>query len=287
MRGIVPDSGLQVRDITFPVQDSICRGLVLFCGYWIFLLVLVVQMISGSALGGAPPLDPQPAFDAANKLYEQGHYREAAAAYQGLIQGGMVSPGLYFNLGNAWFKAGQKGRAIASYLIGLRLRPRDPSLRFNLQFVRQEVTGRERPPETWWQRWLAGLTINEWTLLCATAFWVWLALLSLREVRVEWRKSLRGYTALAGLSAILLLVCLDRATAQRKVLPAVVVAPEAVVRYGPLDESQVDFQLHDGMEVIVLDDKPGPQSWFLVRDVTGREGWLKQDEVILWSEKEL
>jgi len=38
------------------------------------------------------------AFDAANKLYAQGKFAEAAGAYEKLAQRGAVSPALYFNL---------------------------------------------------------------------------------------------------------------------------------------------------------------------------------------------
>src|SRR4051794_15821172 len=54
---------------------------------------------------------PASAFDAANKLYEQGNYKQAADAYKLLVQKAQVSAPLYFNLGNALFKAGQIGQA--------------------------------------------------------------------------------------------------------------------------------------------------------------------------------
>src|SRR5689334_19162351 len=79
-----------------------------------------------------------PSFEEANKLYEQGKYAEAAAAYENLAPAHNGSPALYYNLGNAWFKAGQNGRAIAAYRKAEMLSPRDPNLRFNLNFVRKK-----------------------------------------------------------------------------------------------------------------------------------------------------
>jgi Flp pilus assembly protein TadD len=67
--------------------------------------------------------------------------REAAAAYEQILTNGAVSPALYFNLGNAHFKAGQLGRAIAAYRQAERLTPRDPDVRANLQFARNRVQG--------------------------------------------------------------------------------------------------------------------------------------------------
>jgi tetratricopeptide (TPR) repeat protein len=55
------------------------------------------------------------AFDSANKLYEEGKFAEAASAYETLAKSGQSSATLCFNLGNAFFKSGQIGRAIAAY----------------------------------------------------------------------------------------------------------------------------------------------------------------------------
>src|SRR5205807_2224324 len=145
----------------------------------------------------------------ANKLYEQGKYGEAAAAYEKLARADPTSPALYFNLGNAWFKAGQSGRAIAAYRQAERLAPRDPNLRFNLNFVRKKVSGSDSAPPENWQHWLMTLTLNEWTALAMSAFWLWFLLLALRELRPGLRKNLSGYTATAGLATLVLVGCLS------------------------------------------------------------------------------
>ncbi len=64
---------------------------------------------------------------------------------------------------------------------------------------------------------------------------------------------------------------------------AVVVVPNVVVRYGPLDSSQVFYQLRDGSEVKVLDEKrtAPDQAWLQVQDSSGRLGWLKKQEIVL------
>ncbi len=247
-----------------------------FLCLWVLLLALFISP--------AQAADVTAAFDQANKLYEQGKFTEAAAAYEKLTQDGQVSATVYFNLGNAWFKAGQNGRAIAAYLQAEQLSPRDPNLRFNLQFVRQKVTGSEATPGTAWQRALAALTLNEWTALLVAAFWLWFLLLALREVHPNFRRPLRLYAGLAGLATLALGGCLAAAAYdQAGVVDAVVVVPDAVVRYGPLEESHVSYQLRDGSEVVVLDEKQfgDKQTWLQVRDAGRRIGWLKRDQVVV------
>jgi len=247
----------------------------------LFLLVLSGCAPAFVGLQGAELL---PVFDQANRLYEQGQFTNAAAAYEQLIRSGYGSATLCFNLGNAWFKAGQKGRALAAYRQAQQLAPRDPSVRFNLQFVRKQVTGSDTVNQSLWQRFLSTLTLNEWTVLATAGWWLWLGLLALREFRPDLQIALRGYTATAGLVMALLGACLGAAIYQETASrAAVVVVPSAVVRRGPLAESQVFYQLSDGAEVTVLDEKQvsDTESWLQVRDESRRIGWLKRDQVVV------
>ena len=129
--------------------------------------------------------------------------------------------------------------------------------------------------------------MNEWTLLAAAALWIWFALLAVGEVRAEWRRSLRGYTALMGFVSASLAGCLAAAIhSQEGIVEAVVVTSTAVVRQGTFDESPSVYQLHDGMEVRVLDrlshgETDKGQEWLEVRNASKRKGWLKSDQVIL------
>jgi tetratricopeptide (TPR) repeat protein len=221
-------------------------------------------------------------FDQGNRLYEQGKFREAATAYQQLLSAGQVSATVYYNLGNAWFKAGQPGRAVAAWRRAQELAPRDPNVRFNLNFARKQVTGSDTPPSDAWKRWFGRLTVNEWTLVAAVLFWLWFALLILREVRPSLRPSLRTATIVAAIAAIVSMARVGFVTYYRDARrEAVVIVPQTVVRLGPLEDSRVYYQLRDGSEIVVLDEKrlnPN-ESWLQVRDGSRRVGWLKRDQV--------
>ena len=125
---------------------------------WICLLSLISLPVLAQSVTAT--------FDNANKLYEQGKFAEAAALYEKLLQSGHVADALYFNMGNAFFKGGQIGRAIAAYVQAQRIAPRDPDVRANLQFARNQVQGPTFLPERF-SRWLGKLTLNEWTWLAA------------------------------------------------------------------------------------------------------------------------
>jgi tetratricopeptide (TPR) repeat protein len=218
------------------------------------------------------------AFEAANKLYYAGKFGDAASAYENLIPSAPASATLYFNLGNAWFKSGKLGRAIAAYRQAERLTPRDPDVRANLQFARNQAQGPSLTLSRW-ERWLDKLTLNEWTMLASVSFWVWLLSLSLFQWRPSWRRSARPL--LFGLTAGCLVLCGCLAAVwyqERSTQIAVVVTPEAMTRTGPLDESKNAFAVHDGAELRVLDHK---DEWLQVTTDPRRIGWLRRDQVLL------
>ena len=244
-----------------------------------FIRGCTVLFCAALALVVARAGDFEVAFEQANRLYEQNKFTEAAAAYQSMIGNGLVSPALYFNLGNALFKSGQIGRAIVNYRLAEQLAPRDPDIRANLRFARNQVDGPGAQPLTWWRRATGHLALNEWTGIAASAAWLWFALLALRQLRPASKKPLRGYTATVGVIAAVLSACLALACYDRfKSRTAIVVAHDAVVRFGPVDESQTFYTVRDGVELTVLDAKG---DWLQVIDSSRRIGWLRREQVLL------
>ena len=233
----------------------------------------------------APPMpspilsmDAARAFDAANQLYDVGKYTEAAARYEAILRSGQTSSALYFNLGNAWFKAGGLGRAIAAYRRAEQLEPRDPDLRANLRFARNQVQGSTLLPGPA-QRFLGRLSLGEWTCAAAGSVWVFFALLTAGQLRPALKRPLRNYVLAEALVALLFCSALGAALQQDRSNPtAIVVTRDAVVRQGPLDESKSVFTAHDGAELQVLDQK---DNWLQVTTDSQHLGWVRRDEVVL------
>lgn len=218
-------------------------------------------------------------FDSANKLYEQGKFSDAASAYEKLVKSGSVSSALYFNLGNAYFKSGQLGHALAAYHQAEQLSPRDPEVRANIQFVRGQVQGPTLSPSGL-QRWLASLSINEWATLTAALFWLSLGLLAVTQFRTAWKQPLRNFLLLSAVATLVVGACLAAAYMNGSTPAAIVVSHDALIHNGPLDEAPGNLTIHDGAEVSVLDAK---SDWLQVRVDANRVGWVKRDQVVLTS----
>ncbi len=241
-----------------------------------FHLALLFGLLAGAARGLAAN-NGETAFDAANKLYAQGKFTEAAAAYQQLIEAGTVSAALYFNLGNAQFKSSRIGRAVAAYQQAAALSPRDPDIRANLQFARNQVPGPTVRAGVL-PRALGKLSLNEWTVLGAITLWATFVLLGLRQFKPALQPVLRTWVWLAAggtcLFAVVIAVAFTTNPARHLVI---VTANDTAVRSSPFDESPSVFAVNDGAELRVTDHKNG---WLQVTDDARRFGWLKRDAVV-------
>jgi hypothetical protein len=223
--------------------------------------------------------DVSATFDSANKLYEQGKFADAAATYTNMIHSGTVSPAIYFNLGNAYFKSGQLGRAIAAFRDAEDLAPRDPDVRANLQFTRSRVQAPTGSPASW-RQWLTALTLNEWAILSAVIVWVWLGLWILIQFRPQLKPSLRAALWCGGVAIFICGGCTYAAWSSESTPTAIVVTKDAVLHNGPLEEAPTAATVHDGAELPVLDTK---NDWLQVRADNQHVGWIKREQVTLAS----
>jgi tetratricopeptide (TPR) repeat protein len=218
---------------------------------------------------------PQTLFFRANTLYAEERYAEAAAAYEQVLAGGHESGNLYFNLGNAWFKQGDVGRAILNYERARRLIPRDPDLEANLGYA-----GGERPREPVWARILFPLATRmsgDELLLAASAAWTTLMLLLVAARLVP--AAQRGASAAAIAAGVALTVLLGSA-AYRLVtldLPSwavVVAAGDSTVRFEPSATGTAHFDAKPGDVLRLLAEREG---WAQVARGDGRRGWVERD----------
>ena len=96
-----------------------------------WILVSICLVMSGVIF--AEPLGD------AMKAYDKGAYKEAVQIYEDLVKQGSSNGAVFYNLGNAYFRSGEKGKAMAAYLAARSLLPRDPDIKANLKFVHDQM----------------------------------------------------------------------------------------------------------------------------------------------------
>ena len=239
-----------------------------------FCLVLALLALIGYTKTFAADMASD--FSAANELYAKGKFADAATAYEKILQTSGQSAALLFNCGNAEFKAGHLGKAIAAYRQAEFLSPRDPELRATLAFVRSQVQGGSQH-EGHWQNWLGSLSLNEGAVLTAIFVWAMFALLAARQIWPALGPKLQTATRLCIVLVVFSggVLAVQAANHFNSAI-AVVTGPEATARSGPFEDGQAAFTAHDGAEMRVLDRH---DDWVQVSDPSGKIGWMNQKQV--------
>ena len=110
-------------------------------------------------------------FTKANQEYAQGDFKEAISGYEALVRAGQWSANLFYDLGNAYFRTGDFGRAILNYERALALERHHPEATANLQITRDEARALELQ-QSWPERYLQFVSVNQYCIAAAIAFWL-------------------------------------------------------------------------------------------------------------------
>lgn len=110
-------------------------------------------------------------FAKANQEYARGNFKAAIEAYQAVVHSGNWNAALFYDLGNAYFRAGDLGRAVLNYERALALEPGHPETQANLRIVRDEARALELSPG-WPERALRFANVNQYAIATAVVFWV-------------------------------------------------------------------------------------------------------------------
>ena len=219
-------------------------------------------------------------FFRANTLYAEEHYAEAAAQYEQLLAVGLESGNLYFNLGNAYFKAGDVGHAMLNYQRARRLVPGDPDLLANLAYARSLAGASDDPPV--WTRLLFPLAerfSTDGLLVGASALYVLLMLLLITaRLLPATARGARGAAVAIALALALLLpsVAYRLLTVDLPTYAVVVAKEDATVRFEPSTGGTAHFQAKPGSVLRLVGERGG---WAQVRRTDGRRGWIEREAV--------
>lgn len=215
-----------------------------------------------------------------NSEYNQGNYDQAIADYEQVIDGGMSSAELYYNLGNAYFKSDDIPAAILYYEKAKKLKPNDEDINFNLRLANSRIIDKIEPlPEFFLKQWFRQLrnlqTPDKWARLGVTLFMAFLALalVFLLSNRIIIRK-ISFWTGI-----LVLIVSLSGFALgfqgyhfYKNRQEGIIFTPTVTVKSSPNDNSVDLFVIHEGTKVSVTDQL---EDWSEIRIANGSVGWIK------------
>jgi hypothetical protein len=189
---------------------------------------------------------------------------------------------LYYNIGNAYFRMGDLGRAILNYRRARLYTPHDPNLLENLQYARSRTADRiEEKEETRALQtvlfWHYDLSTRARAVLFAVffvPFWIGAAArLFLARAAPRWLLGVLGAVALA----LLMSLAAEEYASSRNVA-GVILDPEVVARKGDGEAYEPSFKaaLHAGTEFVLIEERG---EWRNVELADGRSCWLPAKSV--------
>lgn len=228
----------------------------------------------------------------ADSAYAADDFLTAIRLYEESIDQYGPSAERYYNLGNAYYRAGANGMAIVNYERSLRLDPSNQDAKDNLEFVRTKIVDR-RSADT---SFVASAT-DRLSLSAHPDTWAWIAIvmfvLTLAGVCLYFAGSgvmVRkvGFFG-GGCAALLCIVANVLACRSARIVTAsdkaVVISPSVILSTTPRqpkDRTEEAMLLHEGTEVKIVDSISGDANgrvWYDVKVGDRSRAWIPSDAV--------
>jgi len=210
-------------------------------------------------------------FAKANQEFAQGHFKEAISGYEALIRSGQWSANVFYDLGNAYFRTGDFGRAILNYERALTLERHHPEATANLQIARDEAHALEIQPSSL-ERYLQFASLNQYSIAAATAFW--LAIFAMFALIFKQRRSARAIAVsicclLVLAVAVYAIFTLERGSKGQAL--AVVTGKDVQARLATADTANSVLALPAGSEIRILSTRG---DWIYATLPNNLRGWI-------------
>lgn len=221
----------------------------------------------------------------ANNLYQNGNYDEAIKIYETIIKEGYISPYLYYNLGNAYFKIGKYGYAILNYEKGLLYAPNNENIKYNLEIANAKIIDKiDEVPEfflkRWYTRFVNVLSSDTWAVISILLFASFVLCVLLYILLKFKHKNIFLY--LSTIFLVFSIISFINAGKRKNFITSkkygIIIVPSVNVKSTPNEYGNDVFILHEGTKVEILESIG---NWKNIRIRDGNEGYLPSNTIAI------
>lgn len=246
--------------------------------YWLFIFILV-SLPASISHAGMSRTEALEKFVAAESAYKAGDYPRAVEVYESILAAGTESGAIYYNLGNAYYKSGEAGRALLNYERALRLIPRDSDLNFNYHYLRSKLNLEDESRNLNWAQKLVYYHIHFYTLEEMALIVFILGCLSggvyLLCLYLKWPTPLKRISlSLAFFLIVVFTFGIIFKINAVKNMAVVLNAEEA--KFEPNPNSTTHYKLPAGEKVKILSEE---EQWIKIKRADDKAGWVKRESV--------
>lgn len=241
--------------------------------------IFCVLLLSLTSFGVSANVGTDELWERGNRLYSDGDYNGAIATYDSIVNEGLESAPLYYNLAGAYFQAGKNGKAILNYHRAARLDPSNEDVAYNLAYAESRVVDdiEEVPVSAISRFWTSTsrlFSADGWGVLSLVM--LGLVLGSVLLYLLAERRKVRKWGFFVGLlSLVMLIFSVSFGLSSRESIlnesEAIVLSTASAVKASPSSSGKDLFVLHEGTKVSVLDSYG---EWTEIRIADGKEGWI-------------
>lgn len=230
----------------------------------------------------------------ADSAYNKEDYVEAIKLYSDAISQDGVSSTIYYNLGNAYYRDHQLGKAIIYYERALALDPSNADARTNLNFVRTKIEDAPEDDSSFLTNLhhsiSSAMSPDGWAWCTLAVFIILLATIALYifSSNVAMRKiGFFGGIVVLFFFIYFLVISYQTANAPLQHNNAVVIVPTTNLSSAPRsskDKTEKVVPIHEGTKVEILDslstpDDPHVGKWYDVKINNSSHAWLNAADV--------
>jgi len=216
-------------------------------------------------------------FVNANEYYSDQEYLSSIELYEDILLN-VEHEDVYYNLGNAYYRAGDIGNSIWAYERALKLSPRDSDINFNINYLRTMVRDKIIPPNDMYIISLYKSLMLKFKLSDLIIFVGLLSvLLSIKYIINSYSNALKSFNTIINYAIFTLIIALswmalDKYWNVSDKYHGVIVTSAVDVRSSPLDRGEnIVFRIHEGTKVEIQNTQSG---WSEIELLDGKKGWI-------------
>ena len=247
--------------------------------------LISIILVLASTLAFADIAEPHyyELFETGNAHYKEGNYDSAKIAYSQIVNNGYASADLFYNYGNSFFKTGNIPAAILFFERAIIMNPSHVDAKHNLTIANSFIADKIDPIETlfiskWWNNLALSLAVDTWAWLIIIMITLACGGLTLYLTsRQSSFKQLGFFAAIACFVLVIMGFFLAQNASSSLAEPyAIIFSPSVNVKSEPDLKATVQFVIHEGLKVRVLDSE---DEWSRIRLADGNSGWIPTQSI--------
>jgi len=240
---------------------------------FVLLLFLIVIKVEASS-------EPVDLFKQANNEYANKNYSKSIELYEKIIKQGFINSNVYYNLGNAYYRNQELGKAILYYKKAQKLAPEDESIQLNLKIANLKTVDKiKKVPQfflyAFFENTYKNILPGKAAIISLILWFLGFALIA--TFIISKNSLIKKVTFFATIVAFIIsifffYISVESINYHNNETEGVIITPSVYVKSSP-DANALDaFILHEGTSFTIIDKL---NNWFKIKLESGNIGWVQ------------